>query len=155
MNVQFKEPQAEQLTPFRFFEGDMEFSGFVQDLAGKVRRHYRGTIACEKTDDRLVLDEFLQFNDGANERRVWKISRTANGISGTAEDLVGEATMAPEGQDEMRWTYVMEIEIGGKRRPFDFQDVFVQTADDTMVAKTTMSKFGIPLARLYSTYRKI
>ncbi|MEO0411491.1 MAG: DUF3833 family protein [Pseudomonadota bacterium] len=154
MNVQFKDPQAETLSPFRFFEGNMEFSGFVQDLTGKVRRHYKGTIACEKSEDVLVLDEYLHFNDGATERRAWTIKRTKDDISGTADDLVGEAVITPEGQDEMRWRYVMEIEIGGKRRPFNFEDVFVQTDDHTMVAKTTMSKFGLPLARLYSTYRK-
>ncbi|MEM9289941.1 MAG: DUF3833 family protein [Pseudomonadota bacterium] len=155
MNVELKQPEAQALSPFSFFQGKVEFSGFVQDLTGKVRRHYRGDIACKTDGPTLVLDESLYFNDGADEKRVWEISQVGDALEGTANDLVGTAKVTPVNKDEMRWTYVMEIEIGGKRRPFDFEDVFVQTDSHTMVAKTTMSKFGIPLARLLSTYRRV
>ncbi|MEM7570172.1 MAG: DUF3833 family protein [Pseudomonadota bacterium] len=155
MNVEVQQPQAQALSPFAFFEGDVEFSGFVQDLTGKVRRHYKGSIDCKTSDDKLILDEHLLFNDGAQERRIWTIRQTGETLTGVADDLVGSAHITSINKDEMRWRYVMEIEIGGKRRPFDFEDVFVQTDDHTLISKTTMTKFGIPLARLFSTYHRV
>lgn len=155
MNMQTPPLKAGLLTPASFFTGDLEFSGFVQDLAGVVRRHYHGTIACYTTDGVLTLDEALYFNDGAQETRVWTMQDKAGKIIGNADDLVGDAIITSVSPDEMRWRYTMNIEIGGKRRPFDFEDVFVQTKDDIMIAKTTMKKFGIPLARLYSHYRRL
>lgn len=153
MNMQTPPLQADLLSPGRFFRGPMEFSGFVQDLTGAVRRHYHGTIECARNGDVLTLDEALFFDDGAKESRVWTLDETGQRITGLANDIVGQAVIEPQGQDEMRWRYRMMIEIGGKKRPFDFEDVFVQTKDDTMISKTTMKKFGIPVARLYSSYR--
>lgn len=155
MNMQTPPLKAGLLTPANFFTGNLEFSGFVQDLAGVVRRHYHGTIACHTQAGVLTLDEALFFNDGAQETRVWNILAKADQIVGNADDLVGDAAIDPISPDEMRWRYTMRVEIGGKRRPFDFEDVFVQTKDDIMIAKTTMKKFGVPLARLYSHYRRV
>lgn len=155
MNIQTAPLRAEILTPAGFFRGDMEFSGFVQDPMGKVRRHYHGTVACRQADGVLTLDEMLYFNDGAAEERVWTIDGNSPQITGHANDLVGDAIIKPVSADEMHWHYAMMVDIGRKRRAFDFFDVFVQTKDNTMIAKTTMKKFGIPLARLYSSYRLV
>lgn len=155
MNMELSQIKASLLKPSAVFRGQFEFSGFVQDLTGAVRRHYHGTIGCALDGNVLTLDEDLFFNDGAEEKRMWTIDEGRDAISGEAGDLVGRAIIEPISRDEMRWRYVMQIEIGGKRRPFDFEDVFVQTKDDTMISKTTMKKFGVPLARLYSSYRQI
>lgn len=153
MNMQTPPLKAGLLSPATFFRGPLEFSGFVQDLTGAVRRHYHGSVACTFQRDVLTLDEALYFNDGAKETRVWTIDESQQTITGVADDLVGQAIIEPRSADEMRWRYAMMIEIGGKRRPFDFEDVFVQTKDNTMISKTTMKKFGIPVARLFSSYR--
>jgi len=155
MNMQVSPIKASLLKPSAVFEGDFEFSGFVQDLTGAVRRHYHGTIKCSRDGDILTLDEELFFNDGAQEKRIWTIDESEAEIFGDADDLIGQARIQSVSRDEMRWRYAMEIDIGGKRRSFDFEDVFVQTKDDTMISKTTMKKFGIPLARLYSSYKRV
>ncbi|MGD8325726.1 MAG: DUF3833 family protein [Sphingomonadales bacterium] len=143
------------LTPLGFFEGESRFEGFIQDGFGHIRRSYHGHAHGLLDGEKLSLEEHLIFNDGQKDERLWCFTPTDDGWRATAQGLIGEAEITTTGNDEMRWRYVMEVEVSGCKIGFHFEDVFIRITPNRLLAHTTMKKFGITVARLTSAYEKL
>lgn len=143
------------LTPYGFFEGESRFEGFIQDLFGRVRRSYFGHASGVLDGNILRLEERLTFTDGEKEDRHWVFTPALKGWNASAEGLVGEAEILPIDDNEMRWRYVMEIIVSGRKMRFHFEDVFIRITPSRLAAHTTMKNFGVTWARLTSVYEQL
>jgi len=89
---------APPFAPELFFDGDLMAWGVFQDRFGAVRRSFFVEIDGDWDGETLTLDERFTYEDGATERRVWRLRKTGpDSWAGTAEGVVGEATGAGRG----------------------------------------------------------
>jgi len=143
-----------KLDLFRYFAGNVDAWGQFTDRSGKVVKRFtvdiRGTVAGET----LTLEEDFRYSDGTTSRRVWNISRVADGrYAGTAEDVIGIANGITAG-NALRWNYVLALPVDGRTWHVDFDDWMYLQDDNVMLNTSVMSKFGIRLGEVNLSFRK-
>jgi hypothetical protein len=139
----------------RYFDGRVDGWGMVQDRSGKVLRRFYVRIDARWQGNVGTLDESFDWSDGKKERRVWTITRIdANRYSGTAGDVVGSASGEAQG-NALQWKYVLKLppEQGGWAVELD--DWMYLVDADTMLNRSTISKFGIRFAEITIAFRKV
>ena len=101
-----------------------------------------------------VLDEAFSYSDGSTQRRVWRLTKHADGrYTGRADDVVGEA----EGQESgnaFRWNYTLRLPVDGKEYDVQFDDWMFLVDERVMLNRATMSKFGITLGEVLLSFTK-
>lgn len=142
----------------RYFDGPLTAQGVFTDRAGKVLRRFEVSMVGRWTGDEGVLEEDFLYSDGKRERRVWRLRRLGvdNGVtrySGTADDVVGEATGRAAG-NALQWAYTLRLPVDGKTIEVQFDDWMYLMNDRTMLNKAVMSKFGIRLGEVTLAFTK-
>lgn len=80
-----------KLDIFKYFDGELEAFGLMQDRSGKVTRRFKVRMKGEFKDGILTLDEKFVFDDGEKQSRIWKIEKIdENHFKGGAGDVVGD-----------------------------------------------------------------
>jgi len=106
----------------RYFDGVLDGWGMVQDRGGKVLRRFTVVIQAGWRGDTGTLDEAFVWSDGERQRRVWNLQRReAGSYTGTAADVVGEATGTARG-NALNWRYTMALPVSGRTWHVDFDD---------------------------------
>ena len=101
-----------------------------------------------------MLDEDFTYSDGSKERRVWRLTRQADGsYVGKADDVVGQAVGQVAG-NALRWSYTLALPVDGRVWHVDFDDWMVLMDEKTMLNKATMSKWGIRLGEVTLSFTK-
>lgn len=139
----------------RFFDGTMDAWGIFQKRSGVVARRFHVEIqATWSSQDEGMLDEQFTYSDGEKQRRVWTLKRQPDGTwHGTADDVVGVATGRISG-NALHWTYVLRLPVDGKEYLVNFDDWMWQLDADSMMNRSTMSKFGVDLGEVTLFFRK-
>ncbi len=138
-----------------FFNGTIDAWGIFQKRGGEVARRFHVEIqASWVSPDLGTLDERFTYSDGEKQRRVWTLKRQADGSwRGSADDVVGVATGHVAG-NALHWTYVLKLPVDGKEYEVNFDDWMWQMDNQTMMNRSTMSKFGIDLGEVTLFFRK-
>jgi hypothetical protein len=142
----------------QYFNGTIDGWGMFQDRGGEVKKRFHVVIDAkwEKTDggDVGTLDEHFAWSDGTSSRRVWTITRLADGrYQGRADDVVGVADGAAAG-NALRWRYVLALPVDGKVWNVDFDDWMYLIDDKVMLNRSAMSKFGVTLGEVSLSFSK-
>jgi len=138
----------------RYFNGPIDGWGMVQDRSGKVLRRFHVRIDARWQGNVGTLDESFDWSDGRKERRVWTITRIdANNYSGQAGDVVGAANGVAHG-NALQWKYVLKLppEQGGWE--VDLDDWMYLIDADTLLNRSTITKFGIRFAEITIAFRR-
>jgi Protein of unknown function (DUF3833) len=142
--------------PLVFFAGDIKCSGFLADRFGKIRRSFIIEFQGVKSGEKLDVNEIMYFNDGEIANRQWQFWNT--GLAhwcATANDIPGSINIRHgETSRESRWSYAMPLPIGGRPVSLDFEDIMTLTTQDEMTALTNITKFGLRVAQMVSTYSR-
>jgi hypothetical protein len=139
----------------RYFDGRVDGWGMVQDRSGKVLRRFYVRIEAGWQGNVGTLDESFEWSDGKKEKRVWTITRVGpNRYTGTAADVVGTAAGEAQG-NALQWRYVLRLppEQGGWA--VDLDDWMYLVDADTMLNRSTITKFGIRFAEITIAFRKV
>ncbi len=131
----------------KFFNGQLEAYGMVQDFRGRVVRRFRAEIQASWRGEEGVLDEQFFFDDGEQQSRCWRLSKSGNHYRGTAGDVIGEAVGMTEG-NALNWRYTLAVPVNGKIRHLQLNDWLYLLDDDHLINRATMSKFGIPVGEI-------
>ena len=84
-----------------YLNGQIDAWGIFQDRSGEVTKRFHVLIDAQWSGDQGGLDEQFSWSDGSSSRRVWHLSRQADGTyRGKADDVVGEAHEAQADGDE-------------------------------------------------------
>ncbi len=111
--------------------------GFDARLLGTVRR--RGGV-----ETLTVVEDFF-FDDGETDRLTWVFARTgSDSWTGVREDTVGTASVVETG-DEVRLTYVADVESRGETTRLGFADVIYRRADGVVINEAVVTRFGFPI----------
>lgn len=137
----------------RYFNGQVEAWGMVQERSGKVIRRMNVKMDCRWEGNTGTLDEHFTYDDGSTERRVWTIRKQGDSYIGTAADVVGEAKGSAAG-NALNWRYVLAYKGEDGVVKLDMDDWMWLIDERTLVNKTRFSKFGIGFGEVTLFFRK-
>jgi Protein of unknown function (DUF3833) len=137
-----------------YFNGELMAHGLFTDRSGKVVRRFTVLMKCSWQGDQGVLDEDFTYSDGKKERRIWRLTRLANGgYSGTADDVKGVASGQVAG-NSFQWKYTLNLPVDGTVYEVQFDDWMYLMDERVMLNKAVMSKFGFRLGEVTLAFYK-
>ena len=138
----------------RYFNGTVDAWGIFQDRSGRIVRRFTVVMDCRWEGNQGVLDEAFTYSDGSTQRRIWRLTKHADGrYTGTAEDVVGEASGQTVG-NAFRWTYTLALPVDGTVYHVELDDWMYLVDDRVMLNRATMSKFGVRLGEITLSFTK-
>ncbi|MBF6631827.1 MAG: DUF3833 domain-containing protein [Comamonas sp.] len=138
-----------------YFNGRIIAHGVFQKRDGTVARRFTVFMDCHWEGNQGVLDEHFTYSDGSKERRIWRLTKHADGrYTGRADDVVGEATGQTSG-NAFRWNYTLRLPVDGSVYEVQFDDWMFLMDERVMLNRATMSKFGIRLGEVLLSFSKV
>jgi hypothetical protein len=137
-----------------YFNGTIDAYGVFTDRSGAVVKRFTVVMQCSWQGDVGLLDEDFTYSDGSRQKRVWRLTRLADGrYTGTADDVVGTAQGQARG-NAFYWTYTLRLPIEGTAIEVRFDDWMYLMTDKVMLNKATMSKLGVTLGEVTLSFSK-
>lgn len=120
-----------------------------------MNRYFRVDIQGSHQDENtLRLDEDFSWNDGEKSKRTWILTRRGvHDVSGTAADVVGEASGKLYG-NAMNWQYTLDVVIEESNWEIHFDDWMFLVEEDVLINRATMTKFGIRVGEVTIFFQK-
>lgn len=138
-----------------YFNGRLIAHGIFQNRSGQVVRRFVVEINGQWEGNQGVLDEWFTYSDGSTERRIWRLTKHADGrYTGTADDVAGQAQGQTVG-NAFFWTYVLNLPVGNRIIAARFDDWMYLIDERVMLNRATMSKFGIRLGEVTLVFTKL
>lgn len=138
----------------RYFNGVLDAWGIFTDRSGKVVKRFSVVMNCSWLGNEGVLDEDFTYSDGTKQRRIWRLTKLADGrYTGRADDVVGEASGESRG-NAFRWTYTLKLPVDSSVYEVQFDDWMYRMNERVMLNKATMSKFGVRLGEVTLSFTK-
>ena len=146
--------QRPKLELDRYFNGRVRAHGLFRKRGGEVVRRFTVLMDCRWEGNQGVLDEAFTYSDGTTQRRVWRLTKLADGrYTGRADDVVGEAQGQTSG-NAFRWNYTLRLPVDGREVEVQFDDWMFLIDESVMLNHATMSKFGIALGEVLLSFTK-
>ena len=153
-NIQSYAAEKPVLDLQQYFNGTLDAYGVFTDRGGSVVKRFTVVMVCAWNGDQGVLDEAFTYSDGTTQRRIWRLTKLADGrYTGRADDVVGEAQGQTRG-NAFYWTYTLSLPVDGKVYEVNFDDWMYLMTDKVMLNKATMSKFGVRLGEVTLSFTK-
>ncbi|CAN7158739.1 DUF3833 domain-containing protein [Acidovorax sp. LjRoot118] len=138
----------------QYFNGVIDAHGMFQDRSGKIVKRFTVVMNCQWTGNQGVLDEAFTYSDGSTERRIWRLTREADGrYTGTAGDVIGQAVGQVRG-NAFRWNYTLALPVDGTVYHVDLDDWMYLMDERVMLNRATMSKFGVRLGEITLSFTR-
>lgn len=138
----------------QYFNGTVDAHGIFQGRSGQIVKRFTVVMECSWKGNEGVLDEAFTYSDGTTQRRIWRLTKHADGhYTGTADDVVGTARGQTQG-NAFRWTYTLALPVDGKVYHVDFDDWMYLIDERVMLNRATMSKFGVRLGEITLSFTK-
>lgn len=137
-----------------YFAGDLKAYGVVAERSGKVIKRFACDMRGTWDGQTLVLDEDFTWSDGSRQKRVWRLTKKADGtFSGTADDVVGEAFGEVSG-NAFHLVYDLSVPVDGSPTVLHVDDWLYLVADSVIMNHSTLTKFGLHAADVFLTIQK-
>ncbi|WP_332852129.1 DUF3833 domain-containing protein [Duganella sp. S19_KUP01_CR8] len=137
-----------------YFNGTTDAWGMFQRRSGDVVKRFHVVITGTSVDGTLTLDEQFRYDDGSSQRRVWRLTRAADGVwHGRADDVEGEALGELAG-NALHWQYTLRLPVDGRSYDMRFDDWMFLIDDCTMINRASMGKFGVELGQVTLMFRR-
>jgi hypothetical protein len=137
----------------RYFNGTIDGWGMFQDRSGKVVKRFTVRIDARWDGDTGTLDEHFEYADGEKQNRVWKLVKNGNRYTGTAADVVGTGSGTAAG-NAFNLQYVLALPVEGRMWHMDMDDWMFMIDEQTVLNRTTMTKFGFRVGEVTLSFRK-
>ncbi len=131
----------------QYLNGPLIAVGTVSDWRGAVSRRLCVELDGQWQDGVGTLDEQFYFDDGERQQRIWTIRASAEGYSGTAADIKGEA-LGVVGGFAMNWQYAMDLQVGDDQYSVTFDDWLYQLDEVHLLNRAAIRKFGLQVGEV-------
>lgn len=142
-----------------FFAGRSVAHGQFQDRFGTVRRRFEVEIEGRWDGEVLTLVEDFVYEDGAEERRVWRLRKTGPETwEGRAAGVQGVATGEERG-DTFNWRYTIDLPIPAADGSVEtlratFDDWMWLLTEDRLLNRAYISRFGVEIGEVILVFEK-
>ena len=131
-----------------FFNGSLRAHGIVKDRSGKVIRYFNASIDAYWVDGVGTLDEVFIFDDGEEQRRIWKLVKDdAGNYIGSANDVVGESMLKIAG-NSLFLDYVLRIPYNDGTLDLKIDDRMYLVSDRVLINESAMTKWGFNVGQI-------
>jgi hypothetical protein len=138
----------------QYFNGTLDAYGVFTDRSGTVVKRFTVVMVCQWQGNEGTLDEDFSYSDGTKQKRVWHLTRLADGrYTGHAGDVVGAAQGESRG-NTFHWNYTLNLPVGDKVYEMQFDDWMYLMNDRVMLNKASMRKFGVQLGEVTLSFFK-
>ena len=138
----------------QYFNGTLDAYGVFTDRSGAVVKRFSVVMVCEWQGNEGTLDESFTYSDGSKQKRVWHLTKLADGrYVGTAGDVLGQALGQTRG-NAFHWNYTLNLPVDGVSYEMQFDDWMYLMSDKVMLNKASMRKFGIQLGEVTLSFYK-
>jgi hypothetical protein len=142
--------------PEIFFTGHTRSWGVFEDRAGaNPRRPFVRDCFGRWEHGELILAQTFTYEDGAIQKRVWRIRRRdTHHYEAVANDVVGVAHGAAYG-NAFHWEYTVALKPGNPLYRVRLKQwMYLQKDGRTILNRGTVSKFGLTLAQVAEEFRR-
>lgn len=154
MKIEDFRDQKPALSLESYFLGKTWAWGIFEDRFGNLKRSFQVEIDGSMNGSILVLDERFLYDDGERATRIWEIQRaSSNSYTGTAADIVGQATGVVSG-NALNWRYTMDLPVGDNTWRVKFNDWMFLRPGNVMINKAEVTKWGIHLGTVTLFFSK-
>lgn len=154
VKIQDYQNEKPQLNLFDYFKGKTFAQGQFQDRSGKVLRRFTVDIFGTVEGNKLTLDERFVYNDGEKQKRIWTITKTAQGqFIGKADDVIGEALGESAG-NALNWRYTLDLPYKDSSIHVQFNDWMFLHTDSTMMNRASITKWGFNVGEVTLFFSK-
>ncbi len=135
--------------------GPILCEGMIYGPTGRVVSRFVADMEGRWDGDTGTLSEVFHYDSGAKQNRQWTLALQPGGtIKATAPDVVGTGTGEAMGAGvQLRYRIRLTPEAGG--HVLDVVDWMVLMENGTIMNRSQFSKFGIMVAELVATMRKV
>ena len=131
-----------------FFNGSLRAHGIVKDRGGKVTRYFNASIDAYWVDGVGTLDEVFRFDDGEEQRRIWKLVKDDSGnYVGSANDVVGNSTLKVAG-NSLFLDYVLRIPYDDGTLDLHIDDRMYLVSERVLINESVMTKWGFNVGQI-------
>lgn len=154
VGVEHYAQQQPRLDLAQFFAAPVEAWGLFEKRSGEVVKRFHVEIVSHREGERMILDERFLYSDGTRQRRVWTLTPDGPGRwRGRADDVIGEARGEVAG-NALRWRYRLRLPVDASTYEVDFDDWMYLMDADTLINRSSMSKFGVELGQVSLFFRR-
>ena len=154
-NIEQYAAEKPSLDLAQYFNGKVVAHGINQDRSGQVVKRFTDDMEGRWDGSQGVLDEHFTYSDGQKDRRIWRLTKYADGrYTGTADDVLGTASGRTAG-NAFQWAYTLKLPVDGKVYEVQFDDWMYLVDERVMLNRATMRKFGIRLGEVTLSFQKL
>ncbi|MEM0975959.1 MAG: DUF3833 family protein [Pseudomonadota bacterium] len=140
----------------QYFVGDLRAYGQFQDITGKVRDRFTVDLEGRFDGEVLTLVEDFVYDDGREEQRIWRLTKTGDYTwDGRADGVFGVAK-GVEDQDRFNFQYTIALPNGdGTSTTVQFDDWLWRFDEKRVLNKAYVSRYGIRVGVVTIWFEKI
>jgi len=139
----------------RHLSGPMLCEGVIYGPLGRVTSRFVARMEGRWEGNRGILDERFRYDSGSSQDRQWRLTLSNDGsIRAEAEDIVGKGTGRQEGS-AVRLNYTIRLPASAGGWSLDVTDWMYLTENGTVMNRSQFRKFGIKVAELVATMRRV
>jgi len=139
----------------RHLSGPILCEGVIYGPLGRVTSRFVAEMDGKWEGNRGILDERFRYDSGNSQDRQWRLQISNDGtIRAEAEDILGHGTGRQEGSAvQLNYRIRLPEQAGGWS--LDVTDWMYLTENGTIINRSQFRKFGIKVAELVATMRRV
>ncbi|MET4101779.1 hypothetical protein ABIE58_001202 [Roseovarius sp. MBR-78] len=135
--------------------GAIKCEGVIFGPLGRVASRFDADFEAEWQGNRGIMREHFRYDSGNRQDREWQLEIGNDGaIRAEAEDLVGPGTGQQTGS-AVRLCYRIRLPLEAGGHVLSVTDWMYLTPEGVIVNRSQFRKFGIKVAELVATMRKV
>lgn len=135
--------------------GPILCEGVIYGPTGRVTSRFVAEMEGRWDGNRGVLDEHFRYAGGNEQHRQWRLTLGNDGrVRAEADDLVGQGTGQQEGA-ALQLKYRIRLPESAGGWSLDVTDWMYVTENGTIINRSQFRKFGIKVAELVATMRRM
>ncbi|WP_102222825.1 DUF3833 domain-containing protein [Acidimangrovimonas sediminis] len=141
--------------PRTVLNGKLASEGVIFGPTGRVVSRFVATMEGRWTGRTGTLSEHFRYDSGTEQDRCWTLTLHEDGrLSATADDILGTGTGQASGATlNLKYRLRLPPQAGG--HVLDVTDWLYLMPDGTIINRSQMTRFGLPLAELVATMRPL
>jgi hypothetical protein len=152
--IDFYQDRKTKLDLKKFFNGDIEGWGAIFDWQGRQIRNFSVKIKGTWDQNKGVLHEQFEFNDGEKVERKWDIEFSdENRFVGKAHDIIDRAKGIEKG-NAVNINYVLQVPYNKSTINLNMDDWMYLIEENIVLNRTDMKKFGFKVGEIVLFMKK-
>jgi hypothetical protein len=135
--------------------GEIKCEGVIYGPLGQVASRFTGDFAASWDGNKGIMHEHFAYDSGNSQDREWRLElRNDGSIRADADDLLGSGSGMQSGSSVcLKYRIRLPDEAGG--HVLNVTDWMYLTPNGVIVNRSQFRKFGIKVAELVATMRKV